>query len=120
MSHICNSLVVTCIDFRFQKYIENWLQKNIGERQYDRVSWAGGVLNKTGILEQLALSKKLHKIKKSIFMNHEDCGGYGEIGTPEKHADELKNISNQTKQSHPDLDVEAYYIHLDGTFEKIV
>lgn len=120
MSHTCNAFVTTCIDFRFQKYIEEWLNNNIGERQYDRVAWAGGVFDKEGILKQLAISKRLHDIKKAILMNHEECGAYGAAGTPQKHAEDLKDVAQKAKTNHPDIAVEAYYVHLDGTFERIV
>lgn len=119
-SHTCNAFVATCIDFRFQKYIETWLAKNIGERQYDRVAWAGGVFDQEGVLNQLAISKRLHDVKRVVFLNHEECGAYGASGTPAKHAQDLKTTAKRVKEMYPNVQVEGYYIHLDGLFEKIV
>lgn len=118
-NHTCDALVVTCIDFRFQDYINNWISKNIPTKSYDRVALSGGVKNLETILGQLEISKKLHDIKKVILINHEDCGAYGESGTLEKHAENLKNAAKKIKETHPDLEVEAFYLHLDGTFESI-
>lgn len=119
MAHICNAILVTCMDFRFQKYIEDWANKNLGEKNYDRVAWAGGVYDIDGILNQVRLSKKLHDVKKVVLINHEDCGAYGKEGTPQRHTEDLENARAKIKQLHPDLEVEAYYLHLDGTFQTI-
>jgi hypothetical protein len=43
--HITDAIVVHCIDFRFQKYIDPWLQERLGHDNYDRVSLAGGVFD---------------------------------------------------------------------------
>lgn len=45
MAHHCDALVVSCIDFRFQKYIRNWLDTNLADKTFDYVGFAGGVKN---------------------------------------------------------------------------
>ena len=118
--HTCEAFVATCIDFRFQKYIEDWLRQNIGEKNYDRVAWAGGVFDAEGILKQLAISVRLHQTKKAILINHEDCGAYGVDGTYERHQSDLRNLAAKIISTYPQLqEVESYYLHLDATFEKI-
>lgn len=107
------------MDFRLQKYIEDWANKNLGEKNYDRVAWAGGVFDLEGILNQVRLSKKLHDIQKVILVNHEDCGGYGEAGTIQKHTEDLKSTKEKILVENPNLEVATYYLHLDGTFEKV-
>lgn len=71
------------------------------------------------ILGQIDIAVRLHHIKKVVLVNHEDCGAYGESGTPEKHAEDLKNAKEGVNQAYPDLEVGTYYLHLDGTFELI-
>lgn len=78
--HTCKAVVVTCIDFRFQKFIEEWVNINVGPGQYDRVSWAGAVFNLETVLGQIEISHRLHHIKQVILVNHEDCGAYGMPG----------------------------------------
>ncbi len=119
MTHTCDAVVITCIDFRFQTFIEAWIQKNVGPNTYDRVSWAGGVIDLAGILKQIEISTRLHHTKKAILMNHEDCGAYGESGTAQKHREDLLEAKKQILSAHPDLTVDLYYVHLDGTFELI-
>lgn len=117
--HTCPAIVVSCIDFRFQEFIEAWVQKNVGSSKYDRVSWAGGVFDLPGILKQIEISIRLHHTKKAILLNHEDCGAYGNAGTLEKHREDLLNAKKQILLLHPDMTVDLYYVHLDGTFEEI-
>lgn len=117
-NHTCDALVVTCIDFRFQDYINDWISKNIPPKNHDRVAFAGGVKNLETILGQIEISKRLHDIKKVVLINHENCGAYGETGTPEKHAEDLRNAATKIAEVDPNLEVETYFLHLNGIFNK--
>lgn len=119
MDHIAEAIVVTCIDFRFQEYINNWIAENFHPKTFDRVAFAGGVKSLDIILGQIDIAKRLHHIKKVVLINHEDCGAYGEAGTAEKHAEDLKNAATEIKQQYPDLEVQTFYLHLDGNFETV-
>lgn len=119
MDHHAQALVLTCIDFRFQEAINNWIDQNFPPKTYDRVALAGGVKNPDIIMEQIDIAVRLHHIKKAVLINHEDCGAYGKEGDSEKHTKDLKNAEDQIKKSFPNLIVESYFLHLDGTFEKI-
>ncbi|MBT3336928.1 MAG: hypothetical protein HN855_00370 [Anaerolineae bacterium] len=118
--HITDAIVVHCIDFRFQKYINNWISENIGEENYDRLSIAGSVFDFETVFKQVQLSGRLHEIKKAIFINHEDCGAYGTEGNKERHAADLCAArEGLDERCARDLAVELYYLHLDGEFERV-
>lgn len=117
--HVTNAVVVHCIDFRFQKYLDTWLQETLKHGNYDRVSLAGGVFKFDAILEQVKISKELHEIEKAILINHEDCGAYGAAGTYERHKDDLKKAGKRLEDEFSHLDVDLFYLYLDGTFEHI-
>lgn len=117
--HQCKTVVVTCIDFRFQPYIDRWLQSNFQPGDFDRISWAGSIRNLDPVLEQIGISQRLHRTEAAFLINHEDCGAYGAAGTPKRHAEDLKNAANSIKTKFPDLTVKTYYLHLDGTFESV-
>ncbi len=119
MPHHCQAIVVHCIDFRFQKHLNEWLEEHVGHGNYDRVSWAGGVLDLEGVLEQVGIAVRLHNIRQAILINHEDCGAYGAAGTVERHARDLQRAAEEIKRKHPHLAIELYYLRLDGTFESI-
>ena len=70
-------------------------------------------------MEQIKISKRLHDIKEVILINHEDCGGYGQEGTHEKQSHDLIEATDKIKTEFPDLQVQTFYLHLNGTFEKL-
>ena len=96
-SHRAEAIIITCIDFRLQEAINKWISENSQPGTFDRVALAGGVKNLETILGQIEIAHRLHHIKKVILINHEDCGAYGEAGTPEQHAEDLRNASTRIK-----------------------
>lgn len=119
MNHNAEAIIITCIDFRLQEYINNWISQNFAPKTFDRVAWAGGVKNLDLILTQIEIAKRLHGIHRAILINHEDCGAYGKEGTPEKHIQDLQNAKTRILSESPDLSVEIYYLKLDGTFQSV-
>jgi len=117
MDHHAEGIVVTCIDFRLQEAIDKWISQNFQPKTYDRVTLAGGVKNLETILGQIDIAVRLHHTKKVVLINHEDCGAYGETGTVEKHAQDLRTAGAEVKKLYPDLDIETYYLQLNGVFE---
>lgn len=117
--HTCDAVAITCIDFRFQNFLEDWLHENIGQNNYDRVALAGGVFNFDEIAKQVEISHRLHAVKKIILVNHEDCGAYGKEGTKEKHVADLTQAATKLLETFPNLKIETYYLHLDGTIEMV-
>lgn len=111
--------MVTCIDHRIQHHLEDWLRNNIGQKNYDRVALAGGVFDFYSVLRQIEISDRLHEIKKVIFVNHEDCGAYGQEGTKERHIQDLREAKRKLEVLFPHLQAETYYAHLDGTMETV-
>lgn len=120
-SHEAEAVIVTCIDLRFQDSINKWIEQNFKPGTFDRVALAGGVFDFESVEKQVGISCRLHHTKKAVFMNHENCGAYGEAGTAEKHAEDLRNAGEKIKELYPELKVEGYYLHLnDGTFEMVM
>ena len=117
--HHCQAIVIHCIDFRFQKALNEWLGRRFGPYDFDRVSLAGGVFDFYTILKQVEISDRLHKIQKVILINHEDCGAYGAAGNPERHAADLREAERKIEALFPHLDVEIYYMHLTGILEQL-
>lgn len=119
MDHNAEAIIITCIDFRLQESINNWISQNFAPKTFDRVAIAGGVKNLDIILGQIEIAHRLHRIKKVVLINHEDCGAYGEEGTKEKHEQDLKAAKAKILSKFPDLLVETYYLKLNGTFKAV-
>jgi carbonic anhydrase len=117
--HTCEAVVIHCIDFRLQHYLNDWLTNRFGNKNYDRISIAGGIKDLDFVTRQVEISHRLHETRKAILINHEDCGAYGEAGTKVRHAIDLAEAEGRIEAQFPGLDVEIYYLHLDGTFEQL-
>jgi len=119
MVHICDALVVVCIDFRFQEYIRRWTEENLPGKKFDLVGWAGSTKDLDTIMGQVDISARLHDISQVVLVHHEECGAYGTESTKERHSADLAKAKERIKQKYPALAVETYYMHLDGTMEKV-
>lgn len=119
--HQCSAIVITCIDFRIQKHINDFLKKKFpaGKYHFDRVALAGGIFDFYSVLRQVEISSHLHQIKKVIMINHEDCGAYGREGSFSRHKKDLLQAEKKIKILFPKLDVEVYYLYLDGHFLRL-
>ena len=118
MAHQCESIVVHCMDYRLQSFINQWLETNLPNSSYDRAVIAGGVYDVYDVIRQVDIAARLHGVKKVILINHEDCGMYGTAGTEERHDEDLKNAEDKIKRLFPHLEVDTYYLNLDGTFQQ--
>jgi carbonic anhydrase len=119
MAHTCDAFIVSCIDFRFQKYVGAWLKKNMKGKTYDYVGFAGATKDLKTILNQLDISVRLHHVHQVILIHHEDCGAYGKESTHDRHAVDLHVAETAIAKKYPKLEVILYYLHLDGTFEMV-
>ncbi|PIV09861.1 hypothetical protein COS31_01275 [Candidatus Roizmanbacteria bacterium CG02_land_8_20_14_3_00_36_15] len=119
INHKCDAFIVACIDFRFQKFIKNWLDKNFKNKTYDYVGFAGATKDLKTIMKQLDISVRLHQIKQVVLIHHEDCGAYGKESTHDRHVADLGKVKKIIKNKYPKLQVDLYYLHLDGMFEKV-
>lgn len=119
MAHTCDSVVVTCIDFRFQKYIRDWTDRVLKNKTFDLVGFAGSTKELVTVMKQIDISVKLHRIKEVYLIHHQDCGAYGAESTPERHAQDLRKARGKILERHPGLEVSLYYLHFDGTFDPV-
>ncbi len=107
------------MDYRLQKYLNDWLDKNTGNGSYDRVAIAGGVLDINSVLKHIDLAVQLHSIRKVILVNHEGCGAYGEAGTVERHKADLIQAERKIRALYTNLMIEKYYLELNGDFKRV-
>ena len=109
----CDVLVVHCIDYRLQVFLNRWLESNLPAQSYDRVAIAGGVNDVFYIIRQVDVAVRLHSIERVVLINHEDCGAY------ERHKSDLEEAERKIEALFPELNIETYYLHLDGIFEQV-
>jgi carbonic anhydrase len=115
----CDALVVHCMDYRLQKFLHPWIMRCYGADNFDIISLAGGVHDYEMVLKYVQLAVQIHSIKQVALINHEDCRAYGRAGTYKRHKHDLMDAEQKIEALFPRLDVETFYLHLDGTFEPI-
>jgi carbonic anhydrase len=115
----CDALVVHCMDYRLQKFLQPWITVRFGYDNFDIISLAGGVRDYEMVLKYVQLAVQIHTIKTVCLINHEDCRAYGRDGTYKHHRRDLLDTGSKIHALFPDLKIEALYLHLDGTFESM-
>ncbi len=128
------AMILSCMDPRFQSKIFNFLKKKNLSGKYSAFTIAGAAVGVTHnkfkkwhntFLENLLISIKLHKIKKLIVINHEDCGAAKivmkknfRINENQIHHDSFKKLKKILNQKFPKLVIEFYLMSLQGSIKK--
>ena len=115
----CDALVVHCMDYRLQKFLQPWITVRFGYDNFDIISLAGSVHDYEMVLKYVQLAVQIHSINTVCLINHEDCRAYGREGTYKRHKQVLLDARSKIRALFPQLKIEAFYLHLDGIFESI-
>lgn len=125
-----DAFMVRCVDNRFWKVSKHFV-KDLGFKHVDPKSPAGGAKvfsspfeesDKDHYLRELAVSVKLHHVKRVMLFTHHDCGAYGGFGKfnndPnvefEFHSQEHKKAAAVIRKKFPELEVETYFMDNQG------
>src|SRR5574337_2007255 len=136
----CDTLVITCIDYRFAVANQEFINETLGMKDnYDHISIPGSIYNLVNpetrdlLFSKFALSVKLHLINRVIIITHKDCGAYGgsasfgsEIAENETLCADLRKARTLLIEKYPTLEVTLFLesLALEGNqvkvhFEKI-
>ena len=120
----CDSLIITCTDFRFASATQEFINNRLGFKgNYDYISIPGSIRNlldrntRDLVLNNCGVSVRLHHVKRVIILGHQDCGiGYGGSKNFQEPNDEYKAICKDLKKARtrmgirfPHLKVYLYY-----------
>lgn len=136
--HNAEALVIMCMDFRFENAVNQYVNEELGLKSHDLVAIAGASkslvdplqpADRETILEQIALSIKLHHIPRVVLIDHADCGAYGGVkafGSLEKEkeaqSENMRKAAALIRARHLGVRVDLIYANLSGeeiVFEKI-
>ena len=114
--HSCEAVVLTCIDFRFWRETVEFVEKELGIKDFDFPSLPGSAKAINDCLKEddlafncVSVSCDLHHAKKVVIVNHEDCGAYGgsakfggDQGKEQKfHEEELRKARKKLIDKYP-------------------
>ena len=124
------AMVLSCMDPRFQPKVFNYLKKKKLTGKYSSFTIAGAAIGVTAnkfkkwhstFWQNLETSIKLHKIKKLIVLNHQDCGAAKILNGKKPfnlkvekkiHEKSFKLIKQKLKKKFPRMKIETKVIPL--------
>ena len=115
--HKAKALIIHCIDFRFQKQIEDDLKARNLEDQFDRISWPGVSKDLINVSKSAEISIILHDPDEAIIYEHEDCGAYGDDNSLETHRKNANALKDCLEKIKPLIKVNTLFVTLDGIKE---
>jgi carbonic anhydrase len=122
------AMVLSCIDPRFQVPVFKFMKKKNLIGKYSSFTIAGSAVGVThskfkkwhqAFLDNLGTSIKLHKIKKLIVVNHEDCGAVKLAENKKNYIEEdvhnnsFRKLERIINKKFPKLKLEFYIIKLN-------
>ncbi len=116
VSHDCNAIVFTCIDFRLHPAVESFFKKTY--KSFDLTSIAGAVKSPRLMMEQIEISSRLHHVKKVVLTMHMDCGAWGGNRAFESdhieatHHRKVLKLAGTLLSKKTSLPIHLYLIHL--------
>ena len=129
-------MVLSCMDPRFQPIVNNYLKKRKLNGIYSAFTIAGSAIGVTAskfkkwhksFWDNIHISIKLHKIKKLIVINHQDCGAakmmnskksFNNIIETKIHKKSFMLIKNKFKKKYTSLSIETILISLNKKVKK--
>lgn len=138
MSHKAQAIVQTCIDFRFRKALNTFIENELNLHSIDLKMDDGGVKMifeegpiREWIFNNYQTSFDSHGIERVILINHQDCGAYGGSKVHESldkeiesHEIQLRHAVSIVRAKFADKQIEAYLalINPEGEvlFKKVI
>ena len=132
--HSCEAVVLTCIDFRFWRETVEFVEKELGIKDFDFPSLPGSAKAINDCLKEddlafncVSVSCDLHHAKKVVIVNHEDCGAYGGSakfgGDQEKeqkfHEEELRKARKKLIDKYPEREYVLLFAKLADKKTKV-
>ena len=120
-AHECETLVLTCMDFRFREATQQFVKEGLGVQQFDGpISIPGvckGIAEANGIVTDftkfvIETAIKVHHIKKVLIIHHAQCGAYGisnEDVEFQKQTEDEKKGDAILGDLYPDLSFQIFF-----------
>lgn len=115
--HKAQALAIHCIDFRFQKVIDDDLVNRGLGGKFDRIAWPGASKDFEAVDRNAKLSLKLHDPNQVLIYEHEDCGAYGDDNSEETHRQNAVRLKNSLLNIKPQLQIVALIATFQGIKE---
>jgi len=122
------NMVITCMDHRFQRSMEEKLlsEHGVDILSADRLAFPGAskAIADGTLIPAIEKSHELHQISRVVVVDHENCGGFPDFGgdsqkETEAHAESLGRATEAIHKVLPDIVVLSFVATLDGEVVRI-
>lgn len=103
--HKAQTLIIQCIDLRFQEAVDEDLKKRQLFGKFDRIAWPGASKDFDNVKNAASVSLRLHDPNEIIIYEHEDCGAYGEDNSNTTHETNAEKLAEALKAIKPSLKI---------------
>jgi carbonic anhydrase-like protein len=127
-----DAAVVWCFDDRFTLAVRRFLKRR-GITRLDSIRVAGGAKSlaspggdpeRSFVVDQLRLSRKLHGTARVILVLHSDCGAYGGLAAfggdrrveAENHRADLVRAAECVRSAIPEVEVDCIFVDFTGVW----
>ena len=126
--HHCEMAVIGCVDFRFRKDEQRFVEEILGIQDFDYLKLPGGGKNFTDlagwrdacISAIRSVCVDLHQVKRILVLNHWDCGAYGfsrsfgsEAEEARRYVRDLTAAAKYLREQFPSLTIDVGYSRAD-------
>ncbi|GMU28629.1 MAG: hypothetical protein AMXMBFR17_21690 [Candidatus Jettenia caeni] len=125
-SNDCNTLVISCVDFRFVSFIRVFLTENLKIKDdYDHIAIPGSVTDiirpetQKITFDKIDILLNLHHVNHLVLIEHKDCGAYGGskyFDSDEKETEVLSNglrrVRDILNEKYPNLKIDLFLASL--------
>lgn len=115
--HKAQALIISCIDWRFQKMIGQDMAGRGFDGNADRISWPGASWDFENVNQAAKLSIQLHDPEEVLIYEHEDCGAYGMDNSEETHRANAQKLALELQSTKPEIKVTTLIAAFDGIKE---
>ena len=115
--HKTKALAISCIDFRFQKIINQDLTDREFDGQFDRIALPGASKEHDFVIKACDVSIRLHDPDQVLIYEHQDCGAYDQDDSEENHRKNAQKLADSLKMIKPAIKVTTLLATFDGIKE---
>lgn len=122
--YIADAVILCCLDWRIRGALEA-LIKYYGFKKVDLLKVAGAAKQIDFAIGQIQACLQMHKCKKVVLVNHQDCGAYGGSSKFADSREEMEFHKSELEKAKGilrgvltvDVEIKTIYMDFDKVYE---
>lgn len=117
----CSYAMLSCMDFRIQQPVHEWIEQHGYTGNIDRIVFGGSCKHPDLAIQFLKISYEDHRVRTIILAQHEDCGAYGGHAAfsslEEEHRvllDDMRVLKEKVAATYPEARIMTLLVRQKG------